>query len=33
MEMLLRGGHLINFKEKVRVTYVGKSKCGGNGKI
>jgi hypothetical protein len=29
-EMLLRGGHLINFKKKVRLTYVGKSTCGGS---
>ena len=33
MEMLLWDGHFINFKEKVKVIYVGKSKCGGNGEI
>jgi hypothetical protein len=32
-KMLLRGGHLINFNDKVKVTYVGKSTCGGNGEI
>jgi hypothetical protein len=31
--MLLQGGYLINFNEKVKVTYVEKSTCGGNEEI
>jgi hypothetical protein len=32
-EMLLQGGHLINFNDKVIVTYMWKSTCGGNREI
>jgi hypothetical protein len=31
--MLLQGGYLINFKQSVKVVYIGKPKSGGNGDI
>jgi hypothetical protein len=33
MEMLLRGGQLLHFNEKVKISYQGKRKEGGNGAI